>query len=93
MQFAQERLKKLEFKEKMRMLNPDIDMWLYKNDLPPQLKEGIKENVQKRIEENKDVDVENILSILPFKHKRPVLHHLRMASLRRVRNSCVSRQS
>ncbi|KAM5556197.1 hypothetical protein ABKV19_023868 [Rosa sericea] len=49
----------------MREKDKEISMWLYKNDLPMILKPDIMKTVQENFEENKDVDVENILFILP----------------------------
>ncbi|XP_050364413.1 cyclic nucleotide-gated ion channel 1-like [Argentina anserina] len=74
----------LRFRRKMQIINPEIDLWLHKNGLPKDLKMGIMDNVQQKLEENKDVHVENILSILPLKHKRHIMRLLRLASLRKV---------
>ncbi|XP_062000313.1 uncharacterized protein LOC133717616 isoform X2 [Rosa rugosa] len=51
--------------QKMREKEEEINMWLSKNGLPENLKPDIMKTVQVNFEENKDVDVENILSILP----------------------------
>lgn len=83
-ELATKRSDKLRFKRKMQIINPEIDLWLHKNGLPKSLKMGIMDNVQQKLEENKDVHVENILSILPLKHKRHIMRLLRLASLRKV---------
>lgn len=74
----------------MRVINPEIDLWLSKNaDVPTRtdMKTVIMESVRYKVEENKDVDVEDILSILPLKHKRRFMQPLCLASLKKVSSS------
>ncbi|PRQ37269.1 putative IQ motif, EF-hand binding, cGMP-dependent kinase [Rosa chinensis] len=47
------------------------------------LKTVILENIHK-LEENKDIDVQNIISILPIKYKKSVMRLLCLASLKKV---------
>ncbi|CAL8169907.1 unnamed protein product [Prunus armeniaca] len=83
------------FRRKMQLISPEIDLWLSKNDLPKDLKmvsgrtekhlrTVIVENVQRHLQENKDVDVENILAVLPLRHRRGIMSLLRLTSLKKV---------
>ncbi|XP_061994626.1 cyclic nucleotide-gated ion channel 1-like isoform X2 [Rosa rugosa] len=47
------------------------------------LKTVILENIHK-LEENKDIDVQNIISILPIKYKKSIMRFLCLASLKKV---------
>ncbi|KAI5320208.1 hypothetical protein L3X38_039916 [Prunus dulcis] len=53
MQLAKRILKKLQFKRKMQMINPEIDLWLSKNSLLKDMKLVVMESVGQRLEENK----------------------------------------
>lgn len=83
------------FRRKMQLISPEIDLWLSKNDLPKDLKmvsgrtekhlrTVMVENVQRHLQENKDVDVENILAVLPLRHRRGIMSLLRLTSLKKV---------
>ncbi|CAN6705913.1 unnamed protein product [Malus baccata var. baccata] len=54
------------------------------NDLPEDLKKEIKKNVKQKLKENKDADLENLFSILPWYTKKPLKRFLFMSTLRTV---------
>lgn len=99
MQESQEQSNQLRAKETKNFMKPDIDLWLSKNDLcklkkdskdpktknkkKKALKTVIIENLHK-LEENKDIDVQNIISILPIKYKRSIIRLLCLTSLKKV---------
>lgn len=60
-------------------MNPNIDLWLYKNNLSKDMKTAIVENIHK-LEENNDLDMKNVLSILPIKDKKNIMWVLFQAS-------------
>ncbi|XP_004306233.1 PREDICTED: cyclic nucleotide-gated ion channel 1-like [Fragaria vesca subsp. vesca] len=77
--------KKLKFNRKIQKISPDIDLWLSKNaDVPKELKTVIMETVRYRVEENQDVHVENIVSILSPVQKRLVMCPLCLDLLKNV---------
>ncbi|KAM5573987.1 hypothetical protein ABKV19_013486 [Rosa sericea] len=92
-QLEAKRSEQLKLKKKMQKINPEIDLWLHKNGLSNDekgnqslnhLKKMIMKNVQQNLEENKHVEVENILSILPFSNRMYIMRHLRLNSLKKV---------
>ncbi|KAK9910593.1 hypothetical protein M0R45_034549 [Rubus argutus] len=96
MQESEDRLNKLKQKEERELMKPDIDLWLYKNDVPKnmeavtrkkkdKMKTVIIENIHK-LKENDDIDldVRNILSVLPIKEKQSIMWILFKASLKVV---------
>ncbi|VVA20301.1 PREDICTED: cyclic [Prunus dulcis] len=82
MQLSTTRSEKL--RRKMKMKDLDIELWLSKNGLPKEMKTVIMENLLRKLEENKDVHVENMLSILPLEHKNNIKYHLCLAILKKV---------
>lgn len=71
------------------MISLEVDLWLSENDhlrkeLEPR-KKLIMKTVLRKLTENKDIDVNNILSILP----RPIMDILRLESLEKVSCVCV----
>ncbi|KAM5555126.1 hypothetical protein ABKV19_023161 [Rosa sericea] len=80
-QESQELLDQSKSKKKMQFLK----LWLDKNDIRPnkdQMK-TIMNNIHK-LEENKDIDVQNMLSILPVDDKKSIIQLLCLASLKKV---------
>ncbi|XP_061996195.1 putative cyclic nucleotide-gated ion channel 8 [Rosa rugosa] len=89
----------LKLNEKKHLMKPDIDLWLSKNDLKTMTKDSkdlktmtkkkktlktvIIENIDK-LEENTDINVRNIISILPIKFKRSLIRLLCLPSLKKV---------
>ncbi|KAK9931887.1 hypothetical protein M0R45_019143 [Rubus argutus] len=90
-QEAQISLKKLKGENKKQLMIPDVDLWLSKNELPKDLKiyekkdlkTVIMDNIHK-LEKNKVMDVQSILSVLPIRDKKRIMYILCMASLRKV---------
>lgn len=68
----------------MIMKELEIQWWMARNDM----KTVIIENVREKLEENKDVDVENLLSIIPRKDRRSIKRLLCMDVLQKVINTC-----
>ncbi|KAK9913515.1 hypothetical protein M0R45_037328 [Rubus argutus] len=62
----------------------EVDLWLSRKGLPSYLKEVIMHIVQQKLEQNKDVQVENILSILPSAHSKYIKRYLCLATLKKV---------
>jgi hypothetical protein len=82
-------------------MKPDIDLWLYKNDLPKDMKAVTKnkkdmktviiDNIHKLKKNNDiDLDVRNMLSVLPIKDKQSIMWILFKASLKEVNTSSSS---
>lgn len=84
MQMLRQTHYQLKLRRKVQMMNPDIDLLLYKRGLNKSLKKVIMNNLQQKLEENKDVDVENILSLVPTIHKRHLVCVLGSTLLKKV---------
>lgn len=86
MQESQDRLKKLILNEtRKKLMQPSIRMWLHKNDLPRDIESVILDNVHKLKETSgDDLNVQNILSILPILCKRRIKLLLCLPSLKQV---------
>ncbi|CAL8171979.1 unnamed protein product [Prunus armeniaca] len=84
-QMSQQISSQLKLRQKMQMMNLDIDLWLYKNGLyDKNLKMVIMKNLHQKVKENKEVDVENILSLVPIVHQRRIMRLLSLNSLKKV---------
>ncbi|XP_062005699.1 probable cyclic nucleotide-gated ion channel 10 [Rosa rugosa] len=84
-QLAKKVSKKLKVNKKMQKISPNIDLWLSKNaDVPKDMKTVIMKTVRYRVEENKDVDAENIVSILSPVHKRLIMRPLCLDFLKKT---------
>ncbi|KAM5551234.1 cyclic nucleotide-gated ion channel 1-like [Rosa sericea] len=82
LQFATTRSEKIRRKMKTKKL--EVDLWLFRKGLPSNLKEVIMQFIQKKLEQNNDVQVENILSVLPSAHSKYIKRYLRLATLKKV---------
>ncbi|KAK9914516.1 hypothetical protein M0R45_038290 [Rubus argutus] len=82
LQFATTRSEKL--RRKMKTKNLEVELWLSKKGLPGNLKAVIMHIIQKKLEQNKDVEVENILSVLPSAHSKYIKRYLRLGTLKKV---------
>ena len=71
----------------MTMKELEIQWWMARNHLPSDMKTVIIENVREKLEENKHVDVENLLSIIPRKDRRSIKRLLCMDVLQKVINT------
>ncbi|KAK9904386.1 hypothetical protein M0R45_000752 [Rubus argutus] len=89
-QEAQESLKELKAKKEKKLMIPYVDLWLNKNvpeDMDKNekmiLKTMIMDNIHK-LENNKVIDMESILSVLPFNDKTQIVYRFCKTSLRQV---------
>ncbi|PRQ60444.1 putative potassium channel, voltage-dependent, ERG [Rosa chinensis] len=82
LQFGTTRAEEIRWRTKTKDL--EVDLWLSRKGIPKVLKELIMQTVERRIEENKDVQVENILSLLPVRHSNFIKRYLRLATLKKV---------
>ena len=78
-----------KMKRKMDMKDKEIGSWLSKNDLHDEsMKKEIMEYVKEELEQNRDVHMENILSILPAASSETnISSRLRLACLKKVSSS------
>lgn len=81
-------------KRKVNMISLEVDLWLSRSSENDHLRKELEPLIQKKLimktvlrklKENKDIDVNNILSILP----RPIMNILRLDSLEKVSCVCV----
>lgn len=84
MQFATTQAEEIRRRTKTKDL--EVDLWLSRKGIPKVLKELIMRTVERRIEENKDVQVENILTLLPVRHSNYIKRYMRLATLKKVSN-------
>lgn len=73
-----------EIREKMKLKERDIELWISKNGLPKRLKRSIMKSVKYKLEENKDVDVENLFSILPVEERKTIKRQLCLSTIKKV---------
>ncbi|XP_061995905.1 cyclic nucleotide-gated ion channel 1-like isoform X4 [Rosa rugosa] len=87
-QALKSRSDQLKMERKVKTMSLEVDLWLSKNNLPrkdlKRLKKMIMKNVKEKLEEKKDIDMHNVLSILPIVQKRRIMYILRLASLKEV---------
>ncbi|XP_061995906.1 cyclic nucleotide-gated ion channel 1-like isoform X5 [Rosa rugosa] len=85
-QALKSRSDQLKMERKVKTMSLEVDLWLSKNNLPrkdlKRLKKMIMKNVKEKLEEKKDIDMHNVLSILPIVQKRRIMYILRLASLK-----------
>ncbi|KAL4594933.1 hypothetical protein ACB092_12G055000 [Castanea dentata] len=83
MQLATQRsediIQSVKFKER------DVDMWIHRNDLPPDMKKEIMSNITHILKKKKDVDVEKLLPHLPVDLRKKIKNYLCKPLLRKVR--------
>lgn len=70
----------------MKMMDKELKSWLSKNGLGDETMKEIREYVKEELEQNRDVHMENILSILPAasEHETNISSRLRLACLKKV---------
>ncbi|CAB4288275.1 unnamed protein product [Prunus armeniaca] len=84
-QMSRQRSSQHKLRRKMQMMNPSIDLWLSKNaPYDKNLKMVIMKNLNRKVEENKEVDVENILSLVPLIYRRRIMWLLSLNLLQKV---------
>lgn len=67
-----------------RKRGPEITSWLYNNGVPLNMKKMIMTCVLRELEANQDVNIENILSILPLESLKFIKRHLCLDTLKKV---------
>lgn len=65
----------------------ELDSWLFKHGIPRARNNEIKERIQQELAERRDVDVNNILSILPEELQNYIKSCLPLSRLKKVRCS------
>lgn len=79
----------MQFKLGKKLLKRDIDSWLHKILLPSdkvlETAAVIMENIHK-LGDDKDINLQNMLSILPMKDQKSLIHFLCFDSLNKVIN-------
>ncbi|XP_021830089.1 cyclic nucleotide-gated ion channel 1-like [Prunus avium] len=75
---------KMRIIQQLKMKDLEVQLWLSENDIPKNMKATIMQKVHKQLEQNKDVHVENILSILPLEQKRFIKRHLCWPTMKKV---------
>lgn len=96
--YGSNKLNYVQFKleKKNRLLKPDIESWLqenrlwsdlssHQNDPPEDLVTVIMENIHK-LGDDKDIDLKNMLTILPMKDQKSIICFLCFDSLKKVIN-------
>ena len=84
MQESQKILDEFKSKKKTQLLKPDVDLWLYRNNIQQEdLKRAIMENIHE-LGENNDIDLQNMLFILPVNEKKRIIQFLCLDSLKKV---------
>lgn len=75
---------KRKFKLAVEKKIQDLELWLFKSGIPSKRKNEIIERVRQALEQNCDVDVENILPILPEELQSYIKSCLPMTRLKKV---------
>ncbi|KAL6290827.1 hypothetical protein ACE6H2_008337 [Prunus campanulata] len=69
----------MKVKQKMEKKDNETELWLSENGIPKRLQKGLKlkimEKVQQELEENRDADLDYILSILPLDLQSQITDH------------------
>ncbi|XP_024163156.1 probable cyclic nucleotide-gated ion channel 6 [Rosa chinensis] len=75
---------KRKIKRAVEKKGRELDLWLLKNGIPSRRKNEMMERVQQELAERRNVDVENILSILPEELQSYIKNLLPLARLKKV---------
>ncbi|KAL6192366.1 hypothetical protein ACLB2K_033457 [Fragaria x ananassa] len=73
-----------EVREKFETKRHDIEKWMTQNGLEEDMKAEIRRNIKQKLEEDISVDLDDIISILPWYTRKPLKRALCMNTLRRV---------
>jgi cyclic nucleotide gated channel len=68
----------------MKVKEREIDLWIDRNKLPSSMKKEIMPNVQRMLEEKKDIDVHTLLSHLPCELGRKIKRYICLPMLNKV---------
>jgi len=74
----------------MRVKEREIELWISRNNLPDYIKMEIMPIVQHMLEEKTDVDVQNLLSHLPFVLRRKIKRFICLPMLQKVSSKSLS---
>ncbi|KAK9913306.1 hypothetical protein M0R45_037127 [Rubus argutus] len=75
---------KTRIAKKMEKKGQEVQRWLFKNGIPSSIKSEIMVKVEVELKENKDVNVENILSILPSYLQSYIKSRMPLSRLKQV---------
>lgn len=87
---------KMKIVRKVEEKGPEIDSWLTKKFpfIPESSKENVKSQIMRKVKQelggNRDVDVEDILSILPSELRSYIQSYTTLGKLRKVSSSFFS---
>lgn len=70
--------------QKIRMKELDVRSWISRNELPDNLKKEIMNIIKLKLDENKDADLVNLFSILPWHTRKYLKRCLCMKTLKTV---------
>ncbi|KAM5557673.1 hypothetical protein ABKV19_024838 [Rosa sericea] len=73
-----------EIRRKIEMKRLDLDVWMERNKIPNELKKKIIKSIKKKLEEDKDANLENLFSILPWDTRKDLKRFLCVNALRNV---------
>ncbi|KAI5332552.1 hypothetical protein L3X38_022681 [Prunus dulcis] len=83
-----EKLKQKNFfdqiKQKIELKGPAIEAWMAKNGIPDDMKKEIMENINQKLKEDKDADLENLFNVLPWYTKKSLKRFLCLNILSQV---------
>ena len=65
-----------EIRQKIDLKKDVIETWMKENNVPDDMKKEIMKNINKKLEEDKDADLENLFNVLPGYMKNSLKHHL-----------------
>ncbi|XP_021802865.1 cyclic nucleotide-gated ion channel 1-like [Prunus avium] len=65
-----------ESRKKIKSKEGEIDTWMKKYDIGDGMKKEIMKIIHKKLEEDKDADLENLFNVLPGYMKKYLKHHL-----------------
>ena len=74
---------------KLKIIEEGLRLWADKNRLPQRLKEEVIKNIKQVIELDKDADVENLFSLLPWRTRRKLKRSLFMDRMMAVCSSII----
>lgn len=76
---------KTKIENMMEEKGKEVDSWLFENGIPSSKKSEIMAKVEKQLKEKKDVDVNNILSIISPKLQKEIKSCMPLSRVEKVR--------
>ena len=73
-----------QIKQKIELKGPAIEAWMAKNGIPDDMKKEIMENINQKLKEDKDADLENLFNVLPWYTKKSLKRFLCLNILSQV---------